>query len=180
MKNMNSEEYLIRLEVFSIALSNGLMSKSEVIKWADHILLESAHPDHLVIELSLLENKSTNEIISTLNGYLKGINHKISGRIVLGMLYKLYHDEQIPFKKVLDTIDWLFWNGNLSIEEENIMEFFGLSYDFVEDGILDSIEDAKEEVLPFLENYKDFDLDDPSNWERINKSVENKLKNGSL
>ncbi len=177
---MNSEEYLIRLEVFSIALSNGLMSKSEVIKWADNILLETAHPDHLIIELSLLENKNTNEIISTLNGYLKGIKHKISGRIVLGMLYKLYNDKQISFKKVLDTIGWLFWNGNLSQEEENIMEFFDLSYELVEDGILDSVEDVKEEVLPFLEMYKDFDLDNQSNWERINKSVENKLRNGSL
>ena len=39
MKKINSEEYLIRLEVFSFALSNGLISKSKIIKWADKILI---------------------------------------------------------------------------------------------------------------------------------------------
>ena len=100
MENIKSKEDLIRLRFFSLALSNGLIDKSEVIKWADKILSETPNPDYAIIELSLLGNTNVKEIISTLNRYIGSNSHKTSARIVLGMLYKLYNDKKISIESI--------------------------------------------------------------------------------
>ena len=49
----NPRDFIELLEVFSIALTNGLIDKKEVIKWADNIITQDEKPDYFVIELSL-------------------------------------------------------------------------------------------------------------------------------
>ena len=178
MKNIKSKEDLIRLGFFSLALSNGLIDKSEVIKWADKILSETPNPDYVIIELSLLGNTNVKEIISILNKYIEGNPHKTSARIVLGMLYKLYNNEQIPLKKALKIFSSLYQDSNLTEYEKNILDRFDFLYELAENEILGSFKEVKKYLSLFLEIYKEFNIDDRNNWEILNKSIEEKFKNG--
>jgi|ERR1035437_3475710 hypothetical protein len=175
MNKTNPKDYLELLEVFSIALLNGILDKSEVIKWADEIIINDDEPDYFIIELSLCCHKSIYDIVSIINEYI-GIDKPIvSGRVVLGLIYRRYLTGQITLRKVASTINWIAWETDLAYDEKSLMYGFDEYIDLAEEGLYGTVEGVEKEVLRFIEIYKDFQLSNYSEWKMINETIGNKI-----
>ena len=114
MKTTNPKDFIELLEVFSIALTNGLLDKNEVIKWADHIITNDNEPDIFIIELSLCGHKNINDIVSLLNEYIGQEKPQVSGRVILGFLYRQFLAGHITLRKVVGSVNWIVWRVDLS------------------------------------------------------------------
>jgi len=171
----NPRDFIELLEVFSIALTNGLIDKKEVIKWADNIITQDEKPDYFVIELSLCGHKSVNDVISLINEFVGQDKPRISGRVILGFLYKAYLDGQIKLNKVTSSINWIAWETELTDDEKSFMYGVDEEYDCAIEGIYGSVEIVEKEALRFLEIYKDFQIDNFEDWKRIDITIEPKV-----
>lgn len=149
MIKISDENFLTCLQVFSIALANGLMSKTETITWADKILEEENDFDDIVIELSLSKTKSANEVVTMLNRYLDFKFSKLSSRIALGMLHKLYGSGQISSKEAYEILLWMAWETELSEEEKEEISLIEIDYQCAEDDAFGTMEDVKKAFLNF-------------------------------
>ncbi|HLP04237.1 MAG TPA: hypothetical protein VK152_02300 [Paludibacter sp.] len=171
----NPRDFIELLEVFSIALTNGLLDKEEVIKWADNIITQDEEPDYFIIELSLCGHKSINDIVSLINEYVGQDKPKISGRIFLGLLYRAYLTGHIKLDKVTRAIYWIVWEDRLTEDEKSLIYGIDEDYDCAIDGIYGSVEIVEKEVLRFLEIYKDFQIDNFDDWKEIDITIEPKV-----
>lgn len=176
LKTTNPKDFIELLGVFGIALTNNLLDKNEVIKWADDIITNDSEPDYFIIELSLCGHKNLNDIVSLLNTYIGEEKPQISYRVILGFLYRQYVARQITLKKVLSTVDWIVWKANLTNEEKSFM--YGLDEEFycAEEGIYGTVKDIEDKTLRFLEIYKDFEINSYKKWNTIDATIENKIK----
>lgn len=176
MKTTNPKDYIELLKVFSAGLMNGILNKNEVIQWADSIITQDEEPDDFVIELSLCGHKSLNEMVAVLNEFIGQVKPQISGRVVLGCLYRQYLSGKITLRKVVETVDWMVWQTNLSDEEKSFM--YGLEDDYhcAEEGIYGTLEEVEKKTLRFLEIYKDFQIDHFNEWALIDAGIDDKIK----
>uniref|UniRef100_UPI00260FE01A hypothetical protein n=1 Tax=uncultured Mucilaginibacter sp. TaxID=797541 RepID=UPI00260FE01A len=175
MPTTNPHDFIELLEVFSIALTNGLLDKSEVVKWADRIITSDSEPEYFIIELSLCGHKTLNDIVSLINEFIGKNKPQVSGRVILGFLYKQYLARKITLRKVVSTINWIVWQADLTDEEKSFM--YGLDEDFecAEDGIYGTVEAVEKETICFLETYKDFQIDNYNDWKKIDETINNKI-----
>ena len=164
------------LEVFSIALTNGLLDKNEVIKWADNIITNDNEPDFFIIELSLSGHKNLNDTVSLLNEYIGKEKPQVSGRVILGFLHRQYLAGKITLRKVVGAVNWIVWQADLTDEEKSYMYGLDEEYDFAEEGIYGTVEAVEKETLRFLEIYKEFQIDNYKDWRKIDTTIESKIK----
>lgn len=175
MQTTNSKDYIELLEVFRIALTRGLLEKSEVVKWADNIIANDNEPDYFIIELSLCGNQNLNDTISLISEFIGQDKPLLSERIILGLLYKQYLEKKITLKRAISFINWILREENLTEEETSLMYNLDLDYDCVEEGYL-TLGLFEEEMLRFLEIYNDFKIDNFAEWEKINSTIDGKIK----
>ena len=114
MQTTNSKDYIELLEVFRIALTRGLLEKSEVVKWADNIIANDNEPDYFIIELSLCGNQNLNDTISLISEFIGQDKPLLSERIILGLLYKQYLEKKITLKRAISFINWILREENLT------------------------------------------------------------------
>lgn len=176
MKTTNPKDFIELLEVFSIALTHELLDKNEVIKWADAIILGDTEPDYFIIELSLSGQKSNNDIVSFLNQYIGHEKPQVSTRVILGFLYRQYLNGHITLKKLVNTVDWIIYETDITDEEKGFMYGLKENYLCAEEGIYGTIKDIEEETLRFLEIYKEFQFDNFKNWKTIDSTINIKVK----
>jgi len=172
----NPKDYIELLEVFRIALTNGLLDKNEIIKWADNIITSNNEPDYFIIELSLCGHKSANDIVSLLNEYIGQCKPQISSRVILGFLYGQYIAGQLALRKVVGSIDWIIWQTDLTEDEKSFMYGLDDNYNCAEEGIYGTVEAVESQTLRFLEIYKDFQIDNFKDWKLIDTTIDDKIK----
>ncbi len=172
---INNKNYRTYLQVFSIALANGLMSKTEIIAWADKILEEENDFDDIVIELSLSKSKSTDEVVTMLNRYLDFKFGKLSARIALGMLHKLYDSRQISFKDAYEILCWLAWETELTQEEKEAITLIELDYQCAEDEVFGTMEDVETSVSDFLNIYREFELYNFDTAKKLSENIDKRI-----
>lgn len=83
----NPKDILERLHLIRAGLASGLLTKEDVIAWADKIITKEDAPDIFFIELSLLGSKSSHEITHYFNDYLNFESPLVNGRALLGLLH---------------------------------------------------------------------------------------------
>lgn len=176
VKTTNPKDFLELLEVFSIALANGVLDKYEVVKWADRIITKDSEPDLFIIELSLCEHKSLNDIVSLLNEFIGQEKAQVSGRVILGFIRQQYLARKITLKKVVGAINWIAWQVDLTDEEKSFMYGLDDYHDCSEEGIYGTVEAVEKETLRFLEIYKDFQIDNFKEWKLIDSTIDEKIK----
>lgn len=176
MKTTNPKDFIELLEVFSIALTNGLLDKNEVIKWADNIIVNDNEPDFFIIELSLCGHKSLNDIVSLLNEFIGQEKTPVSGRVILGFMHRQYLAGKITLRKVVGAVNWIVWQADLTDEEKSFMYGLDEDYDCAEEGIYGAVEAVEKETLRFLEIYKDFQIDNFKDWKFLDSKIDKKIK----
>jgi type IV secretory pathway TrbD component len=169
MSQLKPKGFTLLLQVFRYGLRLGIISKDEVVAWADEIIQEEDEPDYFFIEISL--SKDANELLAVLNKNISGDMPLMALRVVLGLFYKKLAAGDISVDFAIGKIESTdFLDGLTSFEAGDIYELE--DYEFFEV----TKEEAKEGVLQFLSRYKDFSLEQPEEWPDTNTRLEELLK----
>ncbi len=171
MNPAQSEDYSLLLTVFSRGLRNGLVSKAEVVKWADDIILTEDDPDYFFIELSLASN--INQLLNIIST-TPMMDEPVVGRILLGLLYWKTEKTLIDARRIVSILDEINTNDNLSSEERG--DIYQLSDEFDNKFGMKIFEEWEADVSQFLSNYKSFTIDNFTEWQRLNDTLEAKFK----
>lgn len=180
VQTTNIRDYIELLEAFRIGLTNGLLNKEEVIKWADNIIQQDEEPDYFVIELSLCGHKSINDIVSLINEFVGEPKPIVSGRMILGFVYRQYIRKRIPLRKVTAAMYWLNLEDHLTETEKGFMYGLDEDLDCAESGMYGTVEAVEKAAMRFIEIYKDFSIDNFDKWSEINRTIDEKVKELSV
>ena len=160
----------ILLTFFYHALRNGIVSKNEVIDWADQLVLHEDKPEAFFMELSLCREK--NELISLLNTVYVP-ESDVAARAILGVLYHRLSGSAITADEATAVIgDYQLRDLLTPFESAKISNFGDEA--FLEDSITDS-DELKENLLQFLAHYKEFEITNYKYWFGISQRIQYKF-----
>jgi hypothetical protein len=153
------------LQVFYYGLVNGIVTKEEVLAWADMMIVQEDEPHYFLIEISLSSNE--NQLISILREYAPYLTFgTIMVRAIYGLTYHKLIAGSVPYDKAFRLISNYDYYECLSEIEVNKI------YKIEESTFSSADEDAaKELLLTFLSCYKDFTLTNYKDWSDINYRI---------
>ena len=171
MSSAKAEDFPLLLEVFRGGLARGLVSKDEIVAWADSIIAIEDEPDYFFIELSL--SSDVNGLVEVLNKYVKPTKTPICERVILGLIY---HRQPIfdidEVEKIATLVGGLYsWDVLTSFENNTILNFEEYYPYYFPD-----LTQLQVELNSFLDLYKAFTLENFEQWGEINGQVLELLK----
>lgn len=167
----NPKTLELLLAVYYFALTHGLISRQEVIDWADQFILAEDEPNHFFIEVSL--SHDLNELLSVIRP-LAAPESDASVRAILGLLYHGLSEGVITADIAVAAIDKC--NAHKFLTRSEVDDVYELTDEiWIGDQTLDK-EQLTEKVLAFLVFYKEFELKNYKVWEIINYRIESGFK----
>jgi cell wall assembly regulator SMI1 len=154
------------LKVFYNGLTNGIISKEQVISWADNIIRTESEPDNFFIEVSL--GHDLDGVITAIS-VIPVSDSCLSTRALSGILYLSLLNEIITVDKAFAVMDDPIFVDKLTLVESKSFRDIEYSY-FIYDDEFDYVK-AREAMLAFLARYKDFTLQNYNEWAKINKDI---------
>lgn len=163
-------DFTLLLGVFRFGLTCGLISKGEIVAWADRIVTNENEPDYFFIEVSLSGNGDS--LATILDQHIISSKGPVPLRVIMGLIYQRLTYQLIDVETAIKLMQ-----GIPFYERLNAFEYMSI-YDFEDYNIFYSPDfaDLKKDVIKFLSIYEDFNLDNYSQWHEINKQVEEALK----
>ena len=169
MQSTNTKDRLTTLHLLRAGLTSGLLSKEEIIDWAYKIITEDEHPDIFFIDLALSSSKSNNDIIHYLSEYLNFENPTVSGRPLLGLLYKQYQIGQRNLEQTVRILYRLKSETVFNDVEQGFIYSVDDSYDLARNNIYGTISDVQSEIEKFLGFYREYSFDNLEQWRDLDK-----------
>ena len=166
-------DFPLLLEVFRDGLEYGIISKDEIVAWADKIIANEEEPDYFFIEISM--SGDINNLSSLLKTRVPVTHNPVSGRAILGMAYQRLLSGTINIDNVITAVNGFSYEGATFAEDDFLS---GLTYDYemlFRDGP-SGPDKLKEKCLSVLSIYKDFQVGNYEQWPEINRNVEDTLK----
>ncbi|MBK0379732.1 hypothetical protein [Mucilaginibacter segetis] len=165
------QDFPLLLEVFRGGLKLGLISREEVVLWADNIIANADDPHYFFIEVSL--SHDLNNLIEVLNRYVEQTEDPICDRVLLSLVY---HRQPIFDIDAIEKVATLLgsmslWNKLTSFEKNTIYEFEDYYVYYSPD-----LTQLQVELINFLGIYKAFTLENYKQWVDINLQVSELLK----
>jgi hypothetical protein len=168
MQSGKLQPYSILLQAFYFGLKQGIITKQEVVAWADSIIIARDTPDYFFIELSLCPD--VNELLTVMSDNIVADLDIIALRATLGLLYQKLNDDIVSNKQAVMMLN--------SFNPDQILTPAESSWIYeLDDYEQESIDGDwfTETLFEFLTIYKDFGIDNYHNWLAINEAVENTL-----
>lgn len=85
-------------------------------------------------------------------------------------------DGKLSLKIAVSAIDRLSWTAGLSEEEQRFMLPLDDGYALATSGTFGTVKAVETQTMRFLEVYKDFRLDNMQEWQAIDASIADKIK----
>ncbi|WP_413667134.1 hypothetical protein ACEN9X_21745 [Mucilaginibacter sp. Mucisp86] len=168
------QPYNLLLEVFYSGLQWELITKAEVVKWADDIIITTEEiPNYFFIELSM--SKSITETKVLIKDNINVSNAPIIGNVLLGLIYHKLSSDNIELQKACDIMDRIALNDIMAGGEAGLLYQF--SDELQEAFRPEHYDYLRIEILEFLSTYKDFTLDNYYMWPSINEQIETLIFN---
>jgi len=165
------ENLQLLLEVYRLGLALGLVSREEIITWADDIIKTTYEPDYFFIELSL--SHDINGLIEVLNKYVEQYKNPIYDRVILSLVYQrkpIYDVTQV--ENIAAFVGGLYSWGFLTNFENNTIFMFEDYYMYYSNDLTQ----LQVGLINFLAIYKEFTLENFRDWPGINEHVLELLK----
>jgi hypothetical protein len=172
----NPKDILTTLHLIRAGLVSGVLTKKEVIDWADKVISKDEEPDIFFIDLALSNSKSTKEVVSYFSDYLNFEHPKVPGRPLLGLLYKQYKNQQLNLEQTVRILYRLIFEAIFTDKEESYIYSIDDDLYCAENNIYGKIEDVKKETDKFLSFYKDYSIDNFEQWNDLDKIVEENIE----
>ena len=155
----NSKEILTMLHLIRSGLASGLLTKTEVINWADKIIIKDDKPDPFFIELALLSSKSENDVIKYFSDYLNFKYSIIHGRPLLWLLYERYKTKAINLEQTVKILSKLRYETDFTDIERSSIYSIDDSYFLAESNIYGTLVKVELELDQFLSFSKNCSMD---------------------
>jgi hypothetical protein len=169
MQPTKPQDYPLLLEVFREGLACGLISKDEIVAWADDIIKNESEPDYFFIELSLCSD--TNAVAEILDQYISRSKSPIPLRVIFGLIHQKLIANVIDLDLAITFTERTpFYETLTPVEYRSIYEFEEYEMFYIDDS-----EGLKETVVKFLSFYKDFNLTNYDQWIEIDRQVDELL-----
>jgi hypothetical protein len=166
-KNIN-----ITLLVMRAGFMSGLLTKEEIISWADTIITKEDEPPIFFIDLALSGSKSKHEILHYINDQISIEKPFIPGRPLLGMLCKRYQLANLTLEQTVKILYQLNFEVSFTSEEESCIYSIDYSYDLAKDNIQGTMQSVRDELENFLAIYKDYSFDNVEQWHVLDTAVD--------
>jgi hypothetical protein len=173
MLSPSSPNFTLLLQVFSQGLIANLITRDEIIAWADEIIDATNEPDYLFIEISLSSDK--NDLIEAINKHFIQTDNPVCARVLIGRIYnKHIVDTDASTDNVLAAINAL---SNLNIANLTSYEIDTI-YAFEDYEMYYALDlfQLHTDVFRFFSLYKSFNLIEHAEWEALNVNVEAALE----
>ncbi len=157
---------------------SGLLSKEELMAWTERAINKAVQPDIFFIDLFLLRNKTDKEILHYISEYIDFEEPIVTGRPLLGLLWKRFSENQILLKDAVHILYNLIWAHAAVVteKEENFMSEIDYSYDLATEGyFLGTLEDVKDILITFLTVYKEYTLENLDRWKELDLTIDDQL-----
>lgn len=171
----NPKDILQTLHLIRAGLASGLLTKEEVIDWADNISTKDEQPDIFFIDLALSSSKNVNDIIHYISDYLNFENPAVQGRPLLGLLYKQFSSKQFTLEQTVRKLFRLKFEAIFTEKEEGYIYSIDNDFDCAKHNIYGTLESVYADVDKFLSFYKGYSLDSFERWLDLDLEVESKL-----
>jgi len=172
----NPKDILTTLHLIRAGLASGLLSKEEVIAWADKIISKDEQPDIFFIDIALLNSKSTKEVLYYFSDYLNFEKPVVPGRPLLGLLYKQFKNQQLNLEQTVRILFRLNFEAIFTDKEESYIYSIDNDFDCAKDNIYGKMEDVEKETDKFLSFYKDYSINNFDHWNDLDKIVEENIE----
>ncbi len=156
---INPQNIIPALHLIRLGLENGFLTESEVIDWADVIIIKDEQPDIFFIELSLLASKNLGDFSRYFNEYLHSEVPTYESKLRLGLIYKEYSSGNWNIEGTITKLCHLT-NESLCTpnEIENIYRLDNY-YDAIGYNVYCKLEVLKNDLENFLNVYKDISFE---------------------
>ncbi|MFC0514003.1 hypothetical protein ACFFGT_07335 [Mucilaginibacter angelicae] len=166
---LTPQSYPLLLKVFYFGLESKLITKADIVKWADDIIMAAEEDlDYFFIELSM--SSSISEAIVLIKDQIPVNNAPIVSRVLLGLIYHQLNNNIIGLKRACDIMDHINFSNTLTGYEESPLYQF--SDEFQEAFRQEHFDNLRNDTLAFLATYKNLTLDNHSEWPAINEQIE--------
>jgi hypothetical protein len=174
MSPAKPSDFSLLLEVFRDGLRYGVVSKEEVIAWADEIIEREDDPDYFFIDLSLQHD--INALITALSTDLVYTINPIPARVLFGLAYEKLNKQIISLNKTLRLLHGITYSASLGALEHAALYQIDDDREYLLYSGRDPEEtDIVKSILNFLARYKVFNLNNFDKWKEINAQFEDVL-----
>lgn len=176
MHSTNPKDITTTLHLIRAGLASGLLTKDEVIDWADKIVSKDESPDIFFIDLVMSSSKNVNGVILYISDYLNFENPVVPGRPLLGLLFKQFYSGQISLEQAISRLFRLKSEAIFSEREEDYIYSLENDFDSAKHGFYGSLEVLQQDFEKFLSFYEGYTIDNHDEWINLDKVVELKLE----
>ena len=159
----NPEDNIELLTLYKIGLRCGIVDVQSLVNFADAVIAEEENPNYLFIEISLC-GEDKNKLINVLSEFTKGYNRELPGGHLLGAIRSNYLNGSIDLEDTVRLMYKLKDEIDLNDEEEAFIYSLDDQYYLAADKIIGTIEEVESDLLNFLANYKELDLENHIVW----------------
>lgn len=152
------------LHLIRAGLASGLLSKEEVVDWADKIIANDEQPDIFFIDLALSSSISAKELVHYFSDYLNFEKPVASGRHLLGLLYKQFSTQRLTLEQTVKALITLKSEAVFTESEEACICSIDNEFDCAKNNIYGTIESVYQELDNFLSFYSDDAIDSLDQW----------------
>ncbi|MDP9078460.1 MAG: hypothetical protein M3O71_13590 [Bacteroidota bacterium] len=179
MSQFKPSDFSLLLEVFREGLLRGLISREEVVAWADEIIKAEDEPDYFFIEISLAGN--TNNLLEILGEYVVPSDSMIPPRVIFGLVCQKFTDKTINIEKAVDVLNNIISDSNITPFERGRIYSIDDHWDYM----IYSGKNLGDVVLTnttmkFVSYYRRFTLNNYNSWGGINQQVEKYLETAAV
>lgn len=175
LRSPKEQDFPLLLEVFRGGLKLDLISREEIVLWADNIIANTEDPDYFFIEVSL--SHDLNGLIEVLNNNSTSTDSPVCHRVLLGLIYHRKPIFDIDEVEKMATLvgGMASWDGLTPFENNTLYEFEDYYLYYFPD-----LTQLQVEMINFLIIYKAFTLENFKKWPEINEHVLDLLKEEEL
>ncbi|RFZ85066.1 hypothetical protein DYU05_05545 [Mucilaginibacter terrenus] len=165
------QDLKLLLSVFREGLIQGVISKEEIVAWADQLIEEADEPDYFLMELALCND--VNCLVELLDKHVIPTANPIRDRVLLALVYqRLPIDEVKEVERVANLVDNILSAKKLTdFENSSIYTFDDYYVHYPPE-----FRELKVELKNFLTIYNPFTLQNYTHWVNINEQVLELLK----
>jgi hypothetical protein len=175
MSQLKPSDFSLLLEVFREGLLCGLISREEIIAWADEIIKAEDEPDYFFIEIALSGN--VNNLLAILDKCVVIPGSIITSRAIIGIVYQKLANQTIDAKRALDVLNKINSNDIITRFEKGNIYYLDDQRDYIiYCGNDPDYKEITENTMKFVSYYNGLTLNNYNNWTKINQQVEEKLK----
>lgn len=167
-------DFPLLLEVFRDGLIMRVITRDEIIAWADNIINAEPQPDYFFIELSLAHN--VNAMAEVFDRNINWSGSPIPLRVIFGLIHRKLTNGDISIEEAAKLLGGTPFRDSLTDHESS--EVYAL--DWGEFCYYSGADNYQEAVVNFLSVYDGFNLLNCDQWTGINTHVEETLKEQTI